>query len=126
MVADHGDVAVVEVVVIDGVVIMDDEAAQSRRHKKMRYDGAADVDDAPCECQRVSSAMSPPVLPRPDEAHRAHIDFAITVWPSRVVTEVASCRCSRAVVKDAVDAVVVTRSLPSSRSRPAEKSVRGC
>ena len=33
-VADHGDVAVVEVVVVDGVVVVDDEAAQSRRRKK--------------------------------------------------------------------------------------------
>ena len=33
-VADHGDVAVVEVVVVDGVVIMNDETAQSRRRKK--------------------------------------------------------------------------------------------
>lgn len=33
-VTDHGDVAVVEVVVVDGVVIMDDETAQSRRRKK--------------------------------------------------------------------------------------------
>ena len=78
-VADHGDVAVAEVVMVDGVVVVDDEAAQSRRHKKMRYDGAADVDDAPCGCQRVPSVMSPPVLPRPEEAHRAHIDFARTV-----------------------------------------------
>ena len=119
-VAGQGDVAVV-----DGVVVVDDEAAQSRRRKKMRYDGAADVDDAPCGCQRVPSAMSPPVLPRPEEAHRAHIGFARTVWPCRVVTVVTPCRCSRAVVDDAVDAVVVTRSLPSSRSRLAEKSVRG-
>ena len=91
--ADHGDVAVVEVamvevVMVDGVVVVDDEAAQSWRRKKMRYDGAADVDDAPCGCQRVSSAMSPPVLPRPEEAHRAHIGFARTMWPCGVVTVV--------------------------------------
>ena len=91
----------------------------------MRYYGVADMDDAPRGCQRVSSAMSPPVLPRPEEAHRAHIGFARTVWPCRVVTVVTPCRCSRAVVDDAEDAVVVTRSLPSSRSRLAEKSVRG-
>ena len=77
------DVAVVEVVVVDGVVVMDDETAQSRRRKKMHYDGAADVDDAPCGCQRVPSAMSPPVLPRPEETYRAHIGFARTVWPRR-------------------------------------------
>ena len=110
---------------VDGVVVVDDEAAQNLRRKKMRSDGDADVDDAPCGCQRVPSAMSPPVLPRPEEAHRAHIGFARTVWPCRVVTVVTPCRCSRAVVDDAVDAVVVTRSLPSSRSRLAEKSVRG-
>ena len=119
------DVAVVEVVVVDGVVVVDDEAAQSWRRKKMRYDGAADVDDTSCGCQRVSSAMSPPVLPRPEEAHRAHIGFARTVWPCRVVSVVMPCRCSLAVVDDAVDAVVVTRSLPSSWSRLAENSVRG-
>ena len=100
-VADHDDVAVV-----NGVVVVDDEAAQSRRRKKMRYDGAADVDDATCGCQRVPSVMSPPILPRPEEAHRAHIGFARTVWPCRVVTVVTPCRCSRAVVDDAVDAVV--------------------
>jgi hypothetical protein len=105
-VADHSDVAVVEVVVVDGVVVVDDVAAQSRRRKKMRYDGAADVDDAPCGCQRVSLAMSPPVLPRPEEAHRAHIGFARTVWPCRVITIVTPCRCSLAVVDDAVIAVV--------------------
>ena len=91
---------------VDGVVVVDDEAAQSRRRKKMRYDGAADVDDAPCGCQRVPSAMSPPVLPRPEEAHRAHIEFARTVWTCRVVTIVTPCRCSRAVVDDTVIAVV--------------------
>ena len=47
-VAGHGDVAVVKVVVVDGVVVVDDEAAQNRTRKKMRYDGAADVDDTPC------------------------------------------------------------------------------
>ena len=119
-VAGQGDVAVV-----DDVVVVDDETAQSRRHKKMRYDGAADVDDAPCGCQRVPSVMSPSILPRPEEAHRAHIGFARTVWPCRVATVVTPCRCSRAVMDDAVDAVVVTRSLPSSRSRLADKSVRG-
>ena len=50
-VAGQGDVAVV-----DGVIVVDDETAQSRRRKKMRYDGAADVDDAPCGCQRVPSS----------------------------------------------------------------------
>ena len=110
---------------VDGVVVVDDEAAQSRRRKKTRSDGAADMDDAPCGCQRVPSAMSPPILPRPEEAHRAHIGFARTVWPCRVVTVVTPCRCSPVVVDDAVDAVVVTRSLLSSRSRLAEKSVRG-
>ena len=104
-VADH-DVAVVEIIVVDGVVVMNDEAAQSRRRKKMRYGGAADVDDTPCGCQRVSSAMSPPVLPRPEKAHRAHVGFARTVWPCRVVTVVTPCRCSRAVVDDIEDAVV--------------------
>jgi hypothetical protein len=77
---------VVEVVVVDCVVVVDDEAAQSRRRKKMRYvvdDGAAFVDDAPCGCQRVSSVMRPPVLPGPEETHRAHIGFARTVWPCR-------------------------------------------
>jgi len=83
------------------------------------------VDDAPCGCQRVPSAMSQPVLPILEEAHRAHIGFTKTVWPCRVVTVVTQCRCSRAVVNDAVDAVVVTRSLPSSRSCLAEKSVIG-
>ena len=115
-VAGQGDVAVV-----DGVVVVDDEAAQSWRRKKMRYDGAADVDDTSCRCQRVSSAMSPPILPRPEEAHRTHIGFARTVWLCRVVTVVTPCQCSRVVVDDAVDAVVVTRSLPSSWSRLAEK-----
>ena len=70
----HDDVAVVEVVVVDGVVVMDDEAAQSRRRKKLLYvvdNGVAVVDDAPCGCQRVSSAMSPPVLPGPKETLRA-------------------------------------------------------
>ena len=119
-VAGQGDVAVV-----DGVGVVDDEAAQSWRRKKKRYDRAADVDGALCGCQRMPSAMSPPVLPRPEEAHRAHIGFARTVWPCRVVTVVTPCRCSRAVVDDAVDSVVVTRSLPLSRSRLAEKSVRG-
>lgn len=109
---------------VDGVVVVDDEAAQNLRRKKMRSDGAADMDDAPCGCQRVPSAMSPPFLPRSEETHRAHIGFARTVWPCRVVTIVTPCRCSRAVVDDAEDAVVVTRSLPSSRSRLAEKSVR--
>ena len=88
-VAGQGDVAVV-----DGVVIADDEAAQSRRRKKMRYavdDGAAVVDSAPCGCQRVPSAMSPPVLPGPEETHQAHIGFAITVWPCRLVTRVMLC-----------------------------------
>ena len=47
-VADHG-VAVIKVFMVDDVVVVDDEAAQSRRRKKkMRYDGAANVDDAPC------------------------------------------------------------------------------
>ena len=91
----------------------------------MRYDRAANVDDTPCGCQRMPSAMSPPVLPRPEEAHRAHIGFARTVRPCRIATVVTPCRCSHAVVDAAVDAVVVTRSLPSSRSRLAEKSVRG-
>ena len=91
----------------------------------MRYDGAADVDNARCGCQRVPSAMSPTVLPRPEKAHRAHIGFARTVWPCGVVTVVIPCRCSRAVVDDAVDAIVVTRSLQSSWSRLAENSVRG-
>ena len=75
--------------------------------KEMRYDGAADVDDAPCGCQRVSSAISPLVLPGPEETHRAHIGFVRTVWLCRVVTIVTPCRCSRVVVDDAVDAVVV-------------------
>ena len=82
-VADHVDVAVVDVLVVDGVVVVDDEAAQSWRRKKKRYDEAADVDDAPYGCQRVPSAMSPSVLPRPEETHRAHIGFAKTVWPCR-------------------------------------------
>ena len=71
---------------VDGVVVVDDEAAQSRRRKQMRYivdDGDAVVDDAPCGCQRVPSTMSPPVLPRPEEAHLAHIGFARTMWPCR-------------------------------------------
>ena len=71
---------------IDVVVIVDDEAAQSRRRKKMRYvvdDGAAVLDGAPCRCQRVPSAMSPPVLPGPEETHPAHIGFARTMWPCR-------------------------------------------
>ena len=110
---------------VDGVVVVDDEVAQSLEAQKMRYDGAADVKDAPCGCQRVPSVMSPPVFPRPEEAHGAHIGFARTVWLCRVVTVVTPCRCSRAVVDDAVDAVIVTRSLPSSWSRLAEKSVRG-
>ena len=110
---------------VDDVVVVNDEATQSRRRKNMRYDGAADVDDAPCGCQRVSSAMSPPVLPRPEEAQRAHTGFARTVWPCRVITIVTPRRCSLAVVDDAVDAAVVTRSLPSSRLRLAEKSVKG-
>ena len=33
-VANHGDVAVVDVVVVDGVVVVDDEAAQSQRRKE--------------------------------------------------------------------------------------------
>ena len=33
-VADHCDIAMVEVVMIDGVVVVDDEAAQSRRRKE--------------------------------------------------------------------------------------------
>ena len=73
--------------------------------KKMRYDGAADVDDAPCGCQRVPSTMSPLVLPRPEAAHRAYICFARTVWLCRVVTVITPCRCSRTVMDDAVDAV---------------------
>ena len=91
----------------------------------MRYDGATDVDDAPCGCQRVSSAISPLVLPGPEETHRAHIGFVRTVWPSRGRHYSNAVSCSLAVMDDAVDAVVVTRSLPSSRSCLAENSVKG-
>ena len=73
---DHGDVVVVAVVMVDGVVVVDDETAKRRWYTKMHYDGVAYVGDAPYGCQRMSSAMSPPVLPRPKEAHLAHIDFA--------------------------------------------------
>lgn len=82
-VTDHGYVVVVEVVMVYGVVVVDDETAQSRWHTKMRYDRVADVGDAPCERRRVPSTMSPPVLPRPKETHRAHTDFSRTVWPCR-------------------------------------------
>lgn len=72
----------------------------------MRYDGAADVDDAPFGCQRVSSAMSPPVLPGPEEPIEHTSVLPGPCGHVGVVIIVTPCRCSRIVIDDAVDAVV--------------------
>jgi hypothetical protein len=70
-VADH-DLAVVEVVVVNDVVSSWMMKPHKERGTKMRYrvyDGAAVLDDRPCGCQRVSSAMSPSILPGREETH---------------------------------------------------------
>lgn len=89
----------------------------------MHCDGAADVDDTPCGCQRVSSVMSPPVLPGPEETHRTHIGFARTVRPYRGHHYSDTVSMQSCLVHDMVDAGVLTRSLSLSRLRLAEKSI---
>ena len=82
-VADHGDVAVVDVVVADGVVVVEDEAAQSRRRKKNALWRSCRRGQCTLRMSEGAVGDESADFVKTGGSHRAHIGFARTMWPCR-------------------------------------------